>query len=50
VYLFPHSNANVRGIEIRTLLGKVLASLFGALICLIREALGGRLGEIACAR
>lgn len=37
---FPGSNADVRGIEIRTLLGKLLVSLFGALRFLVSEAFG----------
>ena len=46
--LFPHSNTNVRGIEIGTLFGQLLASLFGALIFFMREALGGSLDQVAC--
>jgi len=47
--LFPHANAYVRRIEVGALLGQLLASPFGALIFLMREALGGSLDEVACA-
>lgn len=47
--LFPRSNANVGRIEIRTLLGELMASPFGALIFFVREALGGSLNQVACA-
>lgn len=47
VNLFPHSNANVGRIEVGTLLGQVLASLLGALIFLMCEALSGSLDEVS---
>jgi hypothetical protein len=45
---FPRSNADVRRIEIGTLLGQLLASLFRALIFFASEAFG-RIYQVACA-
>jgi len=50
VNLFPRSNANIRRVEVGTLLGQLLASLFGALIFFLCKALGGSLDQVACAR
>jgi hypothetical protein len=49
VNLFPHSNAHVRRIEVGALLSQLVASLFGALIFFMREALGGSLDQVAWA-
>ncbi len=47
--LLPCSNADVRRIEVRSLLGQLLASLFGTLRLFMREALGGIFDQVACA-
>ena len=46
---FPRSNADVGQIEIGALLGELLASLFGALVFIVSEALGRSLCQVACA-
>jgi hypothetical protein len=45
---FPRSNANARRIELRTLLGEFLTSLFGALKFFVSEAFGSALYQVAC--
>ena len=44
---FPCSNADVRRIELGTLLGQLLASLFPALIFFASEAFGG-IYQVVC--
>ena len=48
MYSFPRSNADLRWIELGTLLVQFLASLFGALMFLVCEALGGSPDEVDC--
>jgi hypothetical protein len=43
---FPRSNANVRRIEIRALLGQLLPSLFGALKFFVSEAFSRTLYQL----
>jgi len=46
VNLLPDSNANVGRIQVGTLLGQLLASLFGTLILFVREALGRSVDKV----
>jgi len=48
VNLLPSANTHVGWIELGTLLGQFLASLFGALLFFVREALGGSPDQVGC--
>jgi len=45
---FPRSNAHIGRIQVGALFGELQASLFGALILFVSEALGGRLYQVEC--
>ena len=45
---FPRSNADIRRIEVRTLLGELETSLFGALEFFVGEAFGSIRYQVAC--
>ena len=50
VNLLPRSNAHVGRVELRALLGQLLAPLLGTLRFILCEALGGSPDQIACGK